>query len=105
MEGFPPDDSSKCRFCFMVENGAEMFFADSAPYSCRDCIEMCNQLLAEFEKDSLTWIPQDCENRKCGFCNEVFDPEIWESDWSLSGELAWMCPKCGHLARDWISHQ
>jgi hypothetical protein len=35
--------------------------------------------------------PFDCES-----CNAVFNPETWHSDWSLSGELTWTRPKCGH---------
>lgn len=37
------------------------------------------------------WQPYDCES-----CNAYFDPETWKSDWSISGELTWTCPKCGH---------
>jgi rubredoxin len=37
------------------------------------------------------WQPFDCEA-----CNAYFDPETWKSDWSISGELTWICPKCGH---------
>jgi hypothetical protein len=37
------------------------------------------------------WFPFDCES-----CNAAFDPKTWISDWSLSGELTWTCPKCKH---------
>jgi hypothetical protein len=37
------------------------------------------------------WTPADCES-----CNAPFDPVTWQSDWSLSGELTWTCPKCHH---------
>jgi hypothetical protein len=37
------------------------------------------------------WYPSDCE---C--CNAPYDPETWKADYSLSGELIWSCPKCGH---------
>lgn len=37
------------------------------------------------------WQPSDCE---C--CNDPFDPETWIADWSLSNELTWTCPACGH---------
>jgi hypothetical protein len=37
------------------------------------------------------WQPFDCES-----CNAPFDEKTWTSDWSLSGELTWSCPKCGH---------
>lgn len=37
------------------------------------------------------WFPSDCES-----CNALYDPETWTPNWSLSGELIWTCPKCGH---------
>lgn len=37
------------------------------------------------------WFPSDCEA-----CNALYDPETWKPNWSLSGELIWTCPKCGH---------
>ena len=37
------------------------------------------------------WHPFDCES-----CNAVFDERTWIMDWSLSGELTWTCPRCGH---------
>ena len=37
------------------------------------------------------WQPFDCES-----CNAGFDPGTWQAHWSLSGELTWSCPKCGH---------
>jgi hypothetical protein len=37
------------------------------------------------------WHPSDCES-----CNAVFDEKIWKTDYSLSGELIWICPKCKH---------
>jgi hypothetical protein len=37
------------------------------------------------------WQPFDCES-----CNAPFNPDTWQADWSLSGELTWSCPACGH---------
>ena len=37
------------------------------------------------------WQPFDCES-----CNAPFNPSTWQADWSLSGELTWTCPRCGH---------
>jgi hypothetical protein len=37
------------------------------------------------------WHPFDCES-----CNATFDERTWHADYSLSGELTWSCPKCGH---------
>jgi hypothetical protein len=37
------------------------------------------------------WFPDCCE---C--CNLPFNSKTWTSDWSLSGELTWCCPRCSH---------
>jgi hypothetical protein len=40
--------------------------------------------------ERLTWCPKSCEG-----CNHPFN-NSWESDYSMSGELVWICPKCEH---------
>lgn len=35
-----------------------------------------------------TWQPESCES-----CSHPFGP-AWESDYSMSGELVWICPRC-----------
>jgi hypothetical protein len=37
-----------------------------------------------------SWAPTKCES-----CGEQFNQK-WQRDFSLSGELIWMCGKCGH---------
>lgn len=37
-----------------------------------------------------TWHPDCCEG-----CNHPFN-HAWESDYSISGELIWICPQCQH---------
>lgn len=44
-------------------------------------------------KDLPEWQP-DC----CSSCELSFDVDSWEGDYTLSGEFAWICPKCGSAA-------
>jgi hypothetical protein len=37
------------------------------------------------------WYPSCCEE-----CNLPYNPRKWKSDWSLSGEMTWRCPRCHH---------
>jgi RNase P subunit RPR2 len=41
--------------------------------------------------EKAAWRPEACEQ-----CAHPFS-DGWESDYSMSGELVWICPKCGKV--------